>query len=289
MLSYDEIRNTANGLICIITPTHFMRGRNTVRCLDYYFIGYDVMTIELDNITAGYDRHPALHHVSGAFIENSLTAIIGPNGSGKSTLLKTIAGFIRPMSGSIKFTNAKGNHIGYLPQISEIDRSFPLSVYDVVMMGYWPKCGILRGVSAPQRLQAMRALEEVGMAQFAQRSIGALSSGQFQRVLFARLIIQDADIILLDEPFSAIDARTAHDLLHFVENWNKAGKTILTVLHDMGQAKHHFPQTLIIAREVIAWGKTSETLTDKNLGKAQGLAEHWHDDAHTCNRDQVAA
>lgn len=247
------------------------------------------MAIELSNVTAGYDRHPALHHVSGVFQETSLTAIIGPNGSGKSTLLKTIAGFIKPMSGSITFKASQQNRIGYLPQIAEIDRSFPLSVYDVVMMGYWPKCGILRAISAPQRKAAMHALEEVGMAQFANRSIGALSTGQLQRVLFARLILQNADIILLDEPFSAIDARTAHDLLHFVEGWNKAGKTVLTVLHDMQQVQHHFPETLIIAREVIAWGKTSETLTDKNLGKAQNLAEHWHDDAHVCNRDQAAA
>lgn len=245
------------------------------------------MGIHINNITAGYDRHPAIHHVSGMFKDGSLTAVIGPNGSGKSTLLKTIAGFIKPMSGELNFTNGK-KRIGYLPQIAEIDRSFPLSVYDMVMMGHWPSCGVFGSISAKQREQALAALNEVGMEAFAQRSIGALSSGQFQRVLFARLMLQNADILLLDEPFSAIDTRTAHDLLHLIETWNKQGKTVLTVLHDMEQAKHHFPETLILAREIVAWGPTASALTDKNLATAQHLSHHWHDDNHTCNRDEAA-
>ncbi len=245
------------------------------------------MAIQIKNITAGYDRHPAIHHVSGTFNEGSLTAVIGPNGSGKSTLLKTIAGFIKPMSGELNFTDTNKKHIGYLPQIAEIDRSFPLSVYDVVMMGHWPSCGVFGGVSLKQREQAMAALKEVGMEAFAQRSIGALSSGQFQRVLFARLMLQNADILLLDEPFSAIDTRTAHDLLHLIEAWHKKGKTVLTVLHDMEQVKHHFPDTLILAREIVAWGPTGTALTDKNLAAAQDLSQHWHDDAHACTRDTM--
>lgn len=247
------------------------------------------MAIELHNITAGYDRHPALHHISGTFKDGSLTAVIGPNGSGKSTLLKTIANLMKPMSGEIKFTTQNKKRIGYLPQIVEIDRSFPLSVYDVVMMGHWPRCGMFKAVTKQQREQALAALDEVGMHAFAGRLVGALSSGQFQRVLFARLMLQDADILLLDEPFSAIDARTAHDLLHLVEAWNKKGKTILTVLHDMEQVKHHFPETLILAREVISWGPTASALTDKHLASAQSLAEHWHDEAHACHRDESAA
>lgn len=247
------------------------------------------MTIELRNITSGYDRHPAIHHISGTFNEGSLTAVIGPNGGGKSTLLKTVAGLIKPMSGELSFPSPKHKRIGYLPQIVEIDRSFPLSVYDVVMMGHWPRCGVFKAVSPAQRQQALAALEEVGMLAFAGRLVGALSSGQFQRVLFARLMIQDADILLLDEPFSAIDARTAHDLLHLIEAWHKKGKTILTVLHDMGQVKHHFPETLILAREIIAWGPTATSLTDKNLAAAQSLAQHWHDEAEACHRDKAVA
>jgi zinc/manganese transport system ATP-binding protein len=246
------------------------------------------MAVQFRNITSGYDRHPAIHHISGEFKDGSLTAIIGPNGSGKSTLLKTIAGFIKPMSGELSFSDPNKKHIGYLPQIAEIDRSFPLSVYDVVMMGYWPSNGVFSGISTTQRQQALAALENVGMGAFAHRSIGALSSGQFQRVLFARLMLQNADILLLDEPFSAIDARTAHDLLHLVEAWNKQGKTILCVLHDMDQVKHHFPETLILAREVIAWGPTVSMLNDKHLGAAQERAEHWHDHADACHRDEVA-
>ncbi|MBY0428140.1 MAG: ABC transporter ATP-binding protein [Alphaproteobacteria bacterium] len=248
-----------------------------------------MLAIEIVNITAGYDRHPALHHMTGQFKKGSLTAVVGPNGSGKSTLLKTIAGFIKPMSGQLKFMDKP--RIGYLPQIAEIDRSFPLSVYDVVMMGHWPQNGLFKGVSATQREQAMKALTQVGMAPFAARSIGALSSGQFQRVLFARLMLQQADIILLDEPFSAIDSRTAHDLLHLIEDWHRAGKTIIAVLHDMEQVKHHFPDTLVLAREVVAWGETKTALADKHLAQAQQLSEHWmasgHDHAAECHRDSM--
>mgnify|MGYP003385777372 CR=1 FL=1 len=245
-----------------------------------------MLAIQIVNVTAGYDRHPAIHHITGEFKKGSLTAVVGPNGSGKSTLLKTIADFIKPMSGHIKFTDKP--RIGYLPQISEIDRSFPLSVYDVVMMGHWPDCGLFKAVTLQQRQKAMDALAQVGMASFAARSIGALSSGQFQRVLFARLMLQNADIILLDEPFSAIDSRTAHDLLHLMEDWHRGGKTIIAVLHDMEQVKHHFPDTLVLAREVVAWGDTKTALADKHLGEAQRLSEHWHDHGAECHRDSNA-
>lgn len=235
----------------------------------------------LENLTVGYDRHPAVHHLSGCFELGSLTAVVGPNGGGKSSLLKAIAGMVSPLSGKIRRQGQK--IIGYLPQVSAIDRSFPMSVYDTVLLGYWPHCRLLGGVSAAQRVAALTALERVGMDSFASRPVAALSTGQFQRILFARLMVQNADIILLDEPFNAIDSRTTHDLLAVVMEWHAAGKTVLAVLHDMEQVRSFFPQSLLLAREVIAWGATADVLCDDNLIRADRLARQWHDHGDICH------
>jgi zinc/manganese transport system ATP-binding protein len=238
------------------------------------------MSLIFDSLTAGYDRHPAVHHLSGTLQDNSLTALIGPNGGGKSTLLKAITGLLKPLSGQIQHT--KKCRIGYLPQVAEIDRSFPMSVYDTVLLGYWPVCGIWGGINAAQRHEALHALEKVGMDSFAHRPVSALSSGQFQRVLFARLMVQNADILLLDEPFAAIDSRTTADLLQVVLEWHKNGKTVVAVLHDLPQARLHFPEALLLARDCIAWNKTALVMTEDNLKKADNLARQWHDHGEIC-------
>ena len=247
------------------------------------------MTITLANLSAGYDRHPAVHHVSGRFAAGSLTAIVGPNGGGKSTLLKALVGFLRPMTGSINYNGITPRDIAYLPQQSEVDRGFPLNVAEVVALGHWPKAGAFRGITSTQQDDVMRALNEVGMAAFAARPIEALSAGQWQRVLFARLIVQSARVILLDEPFAAIDSRTAHDLTHILQQWQKEGRTVIAVMHDIVSVRIHFPQTLLLARELVAWSSTAEALRDENLARAQKLAEGWMENAGACERDEEHA
>lgn len=242
------------------------------------------MTIALRNLSAGYDRHPAVHHVSGAFTPGSLTAIVGPNGGGKSTLLKTLIGFLRPMTGSIDYNGVAPDDIAYLPQQDEIDRSFPLSVSDVVMLGLWPKIGVCGRVTAAQREDVARALNEVGMTAFADRPIEMLSTGQWQRVLFARIIVQNARVILLDEPFASIDSRTAHDLTHILQHWQEEGRTVIAVMHDLTSVRLHFPQSVLLARELVDWGSTAKVLSDDNLARAQKLAENWSESAETCER-----
>lgn len=238
------------------------------------------MSLVFENLTAGYDRHPAVHHLCGTLKDNSLTAIIGPNGGGKSTLLKAMVGMLKPLSGSIKKT---GNcRMAYLPQVTEIDRSFPMSVFDTVLLGFWPVRGIFGGIDKHQRHQAFHALEKVGMEAFASRPVSALSSGQFQRVLFARLMVQNADILLLDEPFAAIDSRTTADLLNVLLEWHKGGKTVVAVLHDLPQVRTIVPEALLLARECIAWGETSTVMTEDNLRKADTLARAWHDRGEVC-------
>jgi len=237
--------------------------------------------IRLDNLTVAYDRHPAVHHVNGVIAPGSLTAIAGPNGAGKSTLLKTIIGELRPAEGSVQH-QLKRTEFGYLPQAAEINRRFPISVFDTVLLGAWSRSGAFGSVSKADRERAREALQTVGLEGFEKRSIGALSAGQFQRVLFARLLLQDAKVILLDEPFTAIDARTTRDLIDIVGTWHGDGRTVIAVLHDFDQVRSHFPQTLLLARELVSWGPTEEALSPANLLKARAMAERWDEDAETC-------
>ena len=247
-------------------------------------MGAGMTTITLNNLTIGYDRHPAVHHISGEFPAASLTAIIGPNGGGKSSLLKALMGFLPPLTGHIDFNGILPCEIAYLPQISEVDRSFPLSAIDVVQLGYWHKSGSFGAITKTQHEAALDALHQVGMASFADRPVSTLSTGQWQRVLFARLSIQNAHVLLLDEPFASIDGRSTHDLLHLLQQWHSEGRIVITVMHDLSLVREHFPQSLMLAREIVAWGATGEVLQDVNFAKAHELASHWVESVDECHR-----
>lgn len=230
----------------------------------------DMLT--LHNLTVTYQRHPALHHVNVCFKQGSLTAIAGPNGAGKSTMLKSILGLISCDSGSIH-TAVDSTKIAYLPQQAHIDVNFPISVLDCVLLGFWKNVGLGKKITMEQVAKAEEALAAVGLSGFTRRVISALSVGQLQRVLFARILVQDASLILLDEPFNAIDARTTKDLLKIVHQWHKEGRTVVAVLHDHTQIREYFPQCVLLARELIASGETSDVLCHENLYKANMMAE----------------
>ncbi len=239
--------------------------------------------IGLHDLTVAYGGHPAVHHLTGAFESGSLTAIVGPNGAGKSTLLAAIMGRIRPAGGEV--ASAAGlarERIAWLPQHSEIDRRFPLRVLDLVALGLWRRIGSLRGLDASHHDAIHRALDAVGLSGFERRGLGELSAGQFQRVLFARVLLQDAPVILLDEPFNAIDARTTADLLSIVHRWHGEARTVIAVLHDLDLVREHFDRTLLLARRCLAWGPTAEVLRAENLLRARRMAEAWDDDAPVC-------
>ncbi|ANL45736.1 Mn/Zn ABC transporter ATP-binding protein [Rhizobium phaseoli] len=244
--------------------------------------------IRLDDLTVAYDRHPAVHHVSGAFAPGSLTAIAGPNGAGKSTLLKAIMGELRPAEGRVEHRLARAE-FGYLPQAAEIDRRFPISIIDTVMLGAWKSRGAFGRVAPADVKRAGEALAAVGLDGFGRRHVGSLSAGQFQRVLFARLLLQDAGVILLDEPFTAIDARTTRDLLDIVSRWHGEGRTVIAVLHDFELVRTHFPETLLLARELVGWGPTTDVMSSANLLKARAMAERWDEDAAACEPQEAPA
>jgi zinc/manganese transport system ATP-binding protein len=238
--------------------------------------------IAVEDLTVSYHHHPAVHHVSCRFEPGSLTAVIGPNGAGKSSLLDALTGRVQPSTGRVRTGGLPRTGLAYLPQQSGIDRSFPLGVLDVVMLGAWPRIGWVTGATAAQRAQALLALASVGLAGFEQRLISELSVGQFQRVLFARVLMQDAPVILLDEPFNAIDTRTTADLMRLVQHWHTEGRTVIAVLHDLAQVREHFPTTLLLARECVAHGPTDEVLVPVHLMRAQQMAEQWDEHADWC-------
>ena len=236
--------------------------------------------ITLDNLTVSYRQHPALHHLSTLVARGSLTAVVGPNGAGKSTLLKSIMGLLPTAPGQVVLGTS--DRVAYLPQLSELDRSFPITVRDCVLLGCWPASGTGGSVSAAQLARADAALHTVALQGFERRTVGSLSSGQLQRVLFARLLVQNADLILLDEPFNAVDSHTAARLMVLVQQWHRAGRTVLAVLHDDAQIHQHFKRTLLLARELVAHGPTAEVMTPALLQRARGMAEAWDETAPWC-------
>jgi zinc/manganese transport system ATP-binding protein len=219
----------------------------------------DASSLAVDGVSAGYGGRLAIEGISGRFEAGSLTAIVGFNGAGKSTLLNVLAGMLRPYSGTVRLG---GHHasLGYLPQVTEIDRDYPVSTLEFVALGGWRRFGPFRALPDDLTAGVGSALHAVGMQNTATSRISNLSVGQFRRILFARLIVQDAGVILLDEPFAGVDAQTMSVLLDLVECWHREGRTVIAVLHDLDVVRARFPSTLVLARRCVAWGATEAAL-----------------------------
>ena len=241
------------------------------------------MALVLSNLTLGYDRHPAVHHLDLTIEDGALVAIVGPNGAGKTTLLKGIAGLLKPMGGSLSVP--QDQRIAYLSQRVELDTAFPITVEDFVSMGLWREIGPLGRIGRERWQRVREALSRLGINALAKRSIGTLSGGELRRALFARLALQDADILLLDEPLTAVDAASEAVLLATLHEWHGAGKTILTVLHDLPAVRKHFPLTALFSRRLIAFGPTETVLSDDNLARARNAPIAFDDHAPVCDHD----
>lgn len=240
-------------------------------------------SIHIHNLTVSYHQIPAIHHVSTLFTEGESWAICGPNGAGKSTLLKAIVGLEKSDTGTINFHGLARDKIAYLPQQAEVDRSQPINVFELTALGLWYEIGSFGGVSYAQKTRIYRALEKTGMRDFAKRQIAELSNGQFQRVLFSRMLVQDARFLILDEPFNAIDAQTTNVLLTILSGCLKEEKQgVIAVLHDYQQVKAHFAHTLLLAREKIASGKTENVLNEVNIAQAMAFHQDILDSKNWC-------
>jgi zinc/manganese transport system ATP-binding protein len=243
--------------------------------------------IRLENVTLGYERRPAVHHLTGVVEAGAALAVCGPNGAGKSTLLKGLAGLLAPIGGRIAWDGLTLRDIAYLPQSAEIDQAFPIDVLDFVSMGAMRRIGLFGPVGREERARIAAAIASVGLEGFENRQIGTLSGGQMQRALFARLLVEDSPVILLDEPFGAIDAKTIDDLVAIIAHWREEGRTVVAVLHELDLARRAFPLALLLAREPIFWGATREALSDARLAEANRMIEAFDRDAEECRRDET--
>ena len=226
-------------------------------------------SIHLDHVTLRRGGREVLRDLTGAFGSGSLTAVAGPNGAGKSTLLHALCGQFPLASGRIDRGGLSARSIALLPQEGRLDRSFPITCRDVVALGWTARLGWFRRIGPEQYAMADQALASVGLDGLGYRSIGALSAGQFQRALFARMIVRDAPVILLDEPFSAIDTETEADLLAIIHAWHQQGRTVIAVTHDLDLIRAEFPETLLLDTGAWRWGASNEVLTARTIRQAR--------------------
>jgi ABC-type Mn2+/Zn2+ transport system ATPase subunit len=228
--------------------------------------------LQVSNLTVSYNGNHALEGVSFNVEAGERVAIVGPNGSGKSTLFKALAGLIRPVAGSVQ-TN--GAEIGYVPQRSEVDWRFPVTVYDVVMMGRIAKIGWLRWQRPRDRDIVRRSLAQVGVTVFAGRQIGELSGGQQQRVFIARALAQNATILLMDEPFSGVDVPSQEAILEILDRLRNRGVTVMVSTHDLNLAVERFDRLALLNRRLIAYGPARQVITPATLAAAYGGQALW--------------
>ena len=229
--------------------------------------------IRIENLSVSYKETLALKDISLVLQGPTITGIIGPNGAGKSTLLKSMLGII-PHEGHAfiddKEMKKSLKKVAYVEQKIHIDYNFPIKVKECVSLGLYPSIPLFHTLKAKHWEKVAEALEIVGLSDYAERQISQLSGGQFQRVLIARCLVQDADYILLDEPFVGIDSVSEEIIVNTLRDLKKAGKTVLIVHHDLGKVAHYFDQVLLLNKELIAFGPTKETFTQANLKQAYG-------------------
>lgn len=238
--------------------------------------------IYFKNLTIGYDRHPVIHHIHAHINKGDFVALVGPNGSGKSTLIKSLTNEIKPLEGYL-LNNCKS--YSYIPQINLINRNFPIKVKDYVSFGLYKNKGLFKFLTKEDKKNIKDSLKLVRMENYENSYIDTLSGGQFQRIIFSRVYLENSELIILDEPFSAIDMSTTNMLMKILKNWNKIeNKTILIVMHDLNLINDYIDKTMILAREIIAYGNTKEVLNEKNIKEAFQKDLFIDPDAKICNR-----
>ena len=229
--------------------------------------------IACEGMCAGYYGRDVLDEVTFRVRDAEFVGIIGPNGSGKSTLLKVIAGLLAPQCGFVEVLGEPPGHaraVGYVPQTEAVNWTFPVSVFDVVLMGVYGKLGLFRRPGAADRRAASDALREVGMHEYADAQIGELSGGQQQRVFVARSLVQNPQLLLLDEPIAGVDATSQHAIFTLLEERQKAGMTIVATTHDLSCVATWFDKVLCLNHRVIAYGPPDEVLTEATLSATYG-------------------
>lgn len=233
--------------------------------------------ITVDNLSVTYNNaRLALYNATCTVEPGTITGLVGPNGSGKSTLFKSVMGFLQPSQGQIRVQGLpvqkaqKRQLMAYVPQTDEVDWNFPVSVFDVVMMGRYGYMNLLRIPSARDRRLVMTSLGRVGMSEFRHRQIGELSGGQKKRSFLARALAQEGKVILLDEPFTGVDVKTEKQIIDLLIQLRAEGHTILVSTHDLASISTFCDRTILLNRTILASGTTAETFTEENLAMTFG-------------------
>ena len=229
--------------------------------------------IQIEHLSVSYQRTLALEDLSITIQGPTILGILGPNGAGKSTLIKAMLGLL-PHSGRVQLDQKDIGQVlqrvAYVEQKSAIDFHFPITVRECISLGLYPHLSIFKRKSKEDLQKVENALKLVNLLDLADRQIGQLSGGQFQRVLIARCLVQEADVIFLDEPFAGIDSVSEDIIMQTLQTLKQEGKTILIVHHDLSKVPAYFDQVLLLHRKLIAFGKTEETFTKENLHAAYG-------------------
>ena len=221
--------------------------------------------ITTNNITVQFGKKPLFEDISITFSKGNVYGLIGANGSGKSTLVRTLLGIQQPVSGTISWSGGRPQNIAYLGQSSHTDNHFPLRVKDVVAMGAWRSLGFWSGLSQHASDKVDNALHRTGLVAMADRPLFECSSGQLQRCFFARAIVQDAPVIILDEPFTAIDQSTEEQLIDIIKQWRSENRTLVIVLHDLSSVMTISDHCLLLGNGRATFGRTNEIVTTENL------------------------
>jgi manganese/iron transport system ATP-binding protein len=233
--------------------------------------------LDVEGVSMVYaNGHLALHDASFHLDSGTICALVGVNGSGKSTLFKSIMGFLKPKAGRVSISGMpvkevlKRNLVAYVPQAEEVDWQFPVSVWDVAMMGRYGAMNFLRIPRAADKAKVEESLKRVSMWDFRDRQIGELSGGQKKRVFLARALSQGGRVILLDEPFTGVDVKTEEEIIALLRELRREGCIILVSTHNLGSVPEFCDQVVLINRTVLAYGPTCDVFTEDNLTKAFG-------------------
>lgn len=228
--------------------------------------------LNVKNLTVAYDDTPVFSDVAVQFNAGKITGIIGPNGAGKSTLIKGILDLIKVKKGTVdydgKSMKSVQKQIAYVEQRKDLDLTFPIDVFDLVLTGTYGKLGLFKNPGKAEKQASRDALEQVSLTEFSKRQISNLSGGQLQRVFVARAIVQQADIIILDEPFVGIDLQSETAIMKILKQWRDENKTIIVIHHDLNKVNQYFDDLVILNHGIVDFGKTEEVYNPKNMEKA---------------------
>jgi manganese/zinc/iron transport system ATP- binding protein len=248
--------------------------------------------IKIQQLSVNYDKTPVLWDVYCEIPEGKLVGIIGPNGAGKSTLLKALLGMSRSLSGKIEFFDLplkKVEHrVAYVPQRTSVDWDFPITAFEVVLMGRYRKLGLFKWAKAADKEAARHALDIVGMLPFADRQISQLSGGQQQRLFIARALLQDADIYLMDEPFAGVDMATEKAIISLLNKLKNQGKTLLVVHHDLMSVESYFDWVIMLNTSLIASGPVAAVFNTENIMRTYGRTSALIDEAAKLTRNRTS-